>query len=148
MEDYEAKRLADSINDMIGMMGSGKKVLQEEAYEIGQQTRRLSSSLEKHGEKMDEYIESNESLAVEQQLNRATEQFISIKIAYKSKVLSAKEAGEMLLMSFRSLQTCYNRSSQPVKQKYSESLKGLLDKHKEFDKVLLAEEKKEEEFKF
>jgi len=146
MEDYQARRLAESVDGLSARLSSGKMVNQLD--ELNHNARQLSKSINDNNQEIDKYIESNESLAIEQQLNRATEQFISIKISYKSKVLTAKETGEMLLMSYRSLQACYGRSSQHVKQKYNEALKSLLNKYQEFDKVLLAEEKKEEEFKF
>ena len=116
--------------------------------EMNYNSNRLWKAMEDNTNKIDEYIASNESLAIEQQLNRATEQFISIKIAYKSKFLSAKEAGEMLVMSFKSLQACYNRGSNQVKQKYAEQLKSIFTKYQELDKFLLAQQEKEEDFKF
>ena len=146
MEDSTARRLAESMDDLSARLNSGKIV--DQLDEMNYNSSRQAKSINDHSDKIDEYIESNESLALDQQINRATEQFISIKIAYKSKVLSAKEAGEMLVMSFKSLQACYNRCSQQVKQKYNDQLKSIFTKYQELDKILLAQQEKEEDFKF
>ncbi len=146
MEDSTARRLAGAMEDLSARLNSGNMV--EQLDEMNHNSNRLWKSIEDNNNKMDKYIESNEILAIEQQFNRATEQYISIQIAYKSKVFSAKEAGENLIMSFKSLQACYNRCSQQVKQKYSEQLKSIFNKYQELDKILLAQQKQDEDFKF
>ena len=146
MEDYTARRLAEAMEDLGSRMQNSKLI--QEMEDASQYTRRLSSEIKDHTEKIYEHIQSNEILAIEQQINRATEQFISIKIAYKSGVMDAQETCEMLKFSYLALANCYKRSSREVQSKYVKVINSIYEKYDDFIKPLEKDKKQEEDFNF
>ena len=135
MEYYEAKKL--------------KEDLEESIERVGVKVGNASNSFEGN---VDRIIESNERLALEQQINRATEQLISIRIAYKSGVISVKEAQEMLKFSYVNLINCCNKTSKEmrIKYKYGDTIKSVTEKYVSFAESLSDEKslKTAEDFKF
>ena len=146
MEDYEARRLADAMEGLSARMQNSNLI--KEMEEASQYTRRLSSAIKDHSEKMDEHIKSNEILVIEQQINRATEQLISIKIAHKSGVMDAQEAVEMLKFSYDAVVNCFKRISREIQPRYTKQINNIYAKYGDFIASLEKNKKTEEDFNF
>ena len=150
MEDYTARRLAEAMEDLSARLNSSN--LHGELSDVSQYTRNLCMVFDENNQKMDKYIESNEKLIMEQALNNATQQFIQIKLAFKSGALDKEEVKEMLILSSNRMVTCYERSSMAVQQTYKNEVDHKLKKFKIFYDSLakdqMQEDKKEEDFNF
>ena len=135
MEYYEAKKLKDD--------------LEESIERVGVKVGNASNSFEGN---VDRIIESNERLALEQQINRATEQLISIRIAYKSGVLDCKDTKALLTISYYGLKDCFKRSSQQVQVNYNRDVESIIMRYDGFfnalNKTIEKDKKQEDDFKF
>lgn len=140
MEDSTARRLAGAMEDLAARLNSSN--LNGELRDVSQYTKNLCMVLDENNQKMNKYIQSNERLIMEQALNSATQQFIEIKLACKRKELNKEEACEMLALVGENLAACYTGVKSA---EYHDRVKNLCIK---IDKILNADKKQEEDFKF
>ena len=119
MEYYEAKKLADQVSD-----------------DVTRAAVKIGNAANSYEGNVDRIVESNERLALEQQINRATEQLISLRIAYKSGVLDYKDTKALLTISYFGLKDCFKRSSQQVQINYKRDVESIIMRYDGFFNAL------------